>query len=351
VVIYGAGYYGLSELRNLKALGIQVDCFYDSDSRLSGKMLCGVPILGLDSLSSLDKSAAIIISSTLHSVQIENMLRGFGFINIFLSTLIFNDHTALLFYSQNSEEKHAIAEQSKEKIDFVYRNLADAQSRAVFNANIQLWLNGDFAEALRLRTLEGYYPEHIIKFGNDEVFVDCGAYTCDSSIEFVEKTNGKYRKIYAYESDELSFEMAKRSVAKMNVRRVEIRNIGVYSKKGVMEFTSDDNVGNRAKKGGGKIVPVDSLDNLLQGRPEPVTYIKIDIEGAEMEALRGAKRIITEDAPKLAISVYHKFGDIWEIPEYILTHFPGYSIFIRNDNVLCDDICFAVKEQRSAESD
>jgi len=342
VVIYGAGYYGLSELRNLKALGIQVDCFYDSDSRLSGKMLCGVPIFGLDSLSSLDKSAAIIISSTLHSVQIESMLRGFGFINILLSTPIRDNHAALLFYTQNSEEKHAIAEQNKEKIDFICNNLADAHSKAVFNANIQLWLNGDFTETLRLRTQEGYYPEQIIKLGNDEVFVDCGAYTCDSSIEFAEKTNGKYRKIYAYESDELSFEMAKRSVAKMNVRRIEIKNIGVYSKKGMLEFTSDDNVGNRAKNGGGKSVPVDSLDNLLQWRPDPVTYIKMDIEGAEMEALLGAKRIITEDAPKLAISVYHKFGDIWKIPEYILTHFPGYSIYIRNENVLCDFICFAV---------
>ena len=180
VVIYGAGYYGLLELRDLRMLGVQVDCFYDSDKSLSGNVLCGGPVFGLDSLSSLDKSATIIISTTLYSVQVESMLKDFGFINIFLSTLILTDHTALLFYLQNSEMKHAIAEQNKEKIDFVRRNLADAQSSAVFSANMQLWLHGDFIEALRLRTPVGYYPEHIIKLGNDEVFVDCGAYTCDS---------------------------------------------------------------------------------------------------------------------------------------------------------------------------
>jgi hypothetical protein len=62
-----------------------------------------------------------------------------------------------------------------------------------------------------------------------------------------------------------------------------------------------------------------------------------------MEALLGAREIITEDAPKLAISVYHKFGDIWEIPHYILNYFPGYKIYLRNEFVSYDYICFAVK--------
>jgi FkbM family methyltransferase len=138
--------------------------------------------------------------------------------------------------------------------------------------------------------------------------------------------------------------MAKRTVANKEVDNISINNIGVFSKKAVHCFTNDGSQGNRIVNEGGIKIPVDSLDNLLRERPHPVTFIKMDIEGAEMEALLGAHEIITADAPKLAISVYHKFGDIWEIPYYILTNFPGYKIYLRNEYAFCDNICFAVKD-------
>ena len=61
-----------------------------------------------------------------------------------------------------------------------------------------------------------------------------------------------------------------------------------------------------------------------------VTFIKMDIEGAEYEALKGAERIIREQKPKLAICVYHKPEDIWELPELILEFNESYKFYLRH---------------------
>lgn len=70
------------------------------------------------------------------------------------------------------------------------------------------------------------------------------------------------------------------------------------------------------------------LDEVLGDRD--VTFLKMDIEGAEKEALLGARKTIKRCRPKLAISVYHKPEDIWELPELILDIYPDYELYIRH---------------------
>lgn len=69
------------------------------------------------------------------------------------------------------------------------------------------------------------------------------------------------------------------------------------------------------------------MDNLIS---EKVTFIKMDIEGAEYNALLGCKKIIREQKPKLAICIYHKPEDIIEIPELILSINKEYQFYIRH---------------------
>lgn len=81
------------------------------------------------------------------------------------------------------------------------------------------------------------------------------------------------------------------------------------------------------KENGNIIIQTASLDKELW--EEHVTFIKMDIEGAELEALKGAENIIRRDRPKLAICVYHKGEDIVSIPEYLLTVNPSYRFYLR----------------------
>lgn len=88
-------------------------------------------------------------------------------------------------------------------------------------------------------------------------------------------------------------------------------------------------------------VPVDSLDHLLGD--ERVTYIKMDIEGAELNALKGGANIIEKYKPKLAISLYHKAEDIYEIPLYLKSLVPEYKFYIRHYTDLWEEtVLYAV---------
>ena len=76
---------------------------------------------------------------------------------------------------------------------------------------------------------------------------------------------------------------------------------------------------------------------------EPITYMKMDIEGAEMHALRGAERQIAKNKPKLAVSVYHKIGDLFEISSYLRTLVPEYRFYLRHHSYAGDDtVLYAV---------
>ena len=79
-------------------------------------------------------------------------------------------------------------------------------------------------------------------------------------------------------------------------------------------------------------IPVDSIDNVCSG--DKVTFIKMDIEGSEMEALKGAENVIKRDKPRLAICIYHKPEDLYEIPFWVKETVPEYKLYIRHHSNL-----------------
>ena len=84
------------------------------------------------------------------------------------------------------------------------------------------------------------------------------------------------------------------------------------------------------------------LDSLL--RHEKVSFIKMDIEGSELEALKGAQTIIKEQRPKMAICVYHKIEDLWKIPLFLHKINPEYKIYIRHHAKfwVSETVCYAI---------
>lgn len=165
-----------------------------------------------------------------------------------------------------------------------------------------------------------------LKKGKNEVFVDGGCYDGTNSVRFAKWADGSSR-IWAFEPDMENIKRCEDKFRAEHIAQYKLINKGLWSRETQLCFENDSNEGSRFHDGGKTAVPVTSLDEAVN---EKVTFIKLDIEGAEYEALSGAKRIISKFKPKLAVSVYHKREDIWELPELIIKINPQYKLFLRH---------------------
>jgi FkbM family methyltransferase len=192
-----------------------------------------------------------------------------------------------------------------------------------------------------------YYEEGFIVLGVNEVFVDAGAYTGDSAEEFIEKF-GEAFYVHAFEPDPVNYGQAVRRLSRYP--NITITQKGLWSVETELVFAQNaaDRPGSSFVFGTGSEklrVPVTSLDGYFDNTPESKwpTFIKMDIEGAEKEALLGAAKIIERCKPKLAICAYHKPEDIYELPQTILGLRDDYGFALRQHAVgHLDTVLYAV---------
>ena len=168
----------------------------------------------------------------------------------------------------------------------------------------------------------------------DEVFVDGGAYDLESSISFVQWTKGKYDKIYAFEATEKYAEVSRQRMIQENLKG-EVIEKGLWSTTSTLSFCDTLGQGSYVVEGdcakANSKIAVVSIDDFFKGKR--VSFIKMDIEGSELAALKGGKSTIIKYMPRLAISIYHKPEDIVEIPRYIKSIVPEYKFYLRTYGV------------------
>ena len=177
----------------------------------------------------------------------------------------------------------------------------------------------------------------------NEVFVDAGAYDGRTSIQFLNWSDNKYKKIYCFEPIQHNVKKIKQAIKKYSVRNCYIVDRGVGDKIGkkcvkmLGEMATSININSQEV-----YIPVTTIDHELYGN-DRVTFITFDVEGSEMEALKGACKVIETYKPKLAISIYHKPEDIFQIPELILSLRDDYNFYMRQYHLShCDTVLFAI---------
>lgn len=190
-----------------------------------------------------------------------------------------------------------------------------------------------------------YFSFPFLTYTDEEVFIDCGCYDGATAKLFADVLKGLSKplpkKVIAYEPNTAQFTICRENTNDLPF--VEIRPFGVWDKTETIGFIvpKDASAGLRIDQGGEETLQVVALDDNL--KDEKVTFIKMDIEGAEMEALRGAERIIKANRPKLAICVYHKPADLFEIPEYIINLGLNYNLYMRHQSLwMWDTVLYAV---------
>lgn len=159
-----------------------------------------------------------------------------------------------------------------------------------------------------------------------EVFVNAGAFQGETDIDFVKWTNNTYKKIYAFEPMKNNVDICKRTYEANDIGKVELFCKGTWSGAGFLSFSEGANQG-RVDESGDSRIEVISIDDAVGGGE--VTFIKMDIEGAELKALQGAREAIISNKPRMAICIYHKPEDLYEIPQYLLSLVPEYRFKVR----------------------
>jgi FkbM family methyltransferase len=128
----------------------------------------------------------------------------------------------------------------------------------------------------------------------------------------------------------------------INQTSIVIHEVGLYSSEQNVLFSNNAS-GSRQDKKGKICVKLVALDKYLsETERKEITYIKLDIEGSEMEALKGMCETISKYKPKLAICIYHKPTDLWEIPLYIKKLNPSYKLYIRQHHPIYETVCYAI---------
>lgn len=173
-----------------------------------------------------------------------------------------------------------------------------------------------------------YFEDGIVEFVDDEVFIDGGSFNFGSSKFLLEKARDKVKKIYAFEPEEEKWDEIIAEIEKSGFTNAKLIKAGLWSKKDTLKFNAGNQGGSAISLDGNVSVDVEALDSM--DIPEKITFIKMDIEGAELEALKGARNIIKRDKPKLAVCVYHKPEDIIDIPLYVKSLVPEYQLYIRH---------------------
>lgn len=213
---------------------------------------------------------------------------------------------------------------------WLYNELGDYRSKKILSEVLYYWFMLDDKKISELKDdfFFQYFDLDLIKCDENEIFVDVGAYTGDTLINYI-RILGKdsYKKIYCYEIVPDNIKSIKEQINAFKLKNVVLKEVGASSKKGKMFIDSNEisSIKKLLEKGSIEIDTV-KIDDDIKG---PITFVKMDIEGGELDALLGMKNKIKKYKPKLAISVYHNNDHLWQIPKLIKELNPDYKLYLR----------------------
>lgn len=320
------------------AAGIEIAGVYDSNTARFGKSLGGHMIELFEAIEALDRETPVVICT--HRILGPcDRLAYLGFESyVPLGALqvmhpeLFEPH---MFYAGWMEDLF----EHRDRYLALPEMLADELSRETLDRILQFRLSFDVQCIRPIIDWNVYYPQGIISCGDEEVYVDGGAYAGDTVNMFINRTDGRFRRVLAFEPDPKTFVELRDNFRHDD--RVEPIESGLFSRSGSLHFDDAGTRGSILVESGGIEIPVTRLDEILNG--DPVTYIKMNIEGAELDALQGAARSIASWHPKLAISGYHRPSDLWQVPFAIRDLHPGYRLYLRqHDGGVIETVVYAV---------
>ena len=192
--------------------------------------------------------------------------------------------------------------------------------------------------------LEQYRYKNIVKINDGDVCIDAGACLGDTAIYFSQQGA---KHVYSFEIDKENISLMKKTFANFNIEnKISIVDMAISNKRGRSFYTPDPNNVGAGKIGASQGVtsyPVDvtTIDDFCSKYDIRPNFIKMDIEGAELDALHGAKETIIRYRPSCAICIYHKWEHRWQIPLLLRDMVEGYNFYIKKSQPYTETVFFA----------
>jgi FkbM family methyltransferase len=229
--------------------------------------------------------------------------------------------------------------------------LADDASRGALDAALLLRLTYDRRHLRNAMTSPedeyfGLYPHaSTFRLRHDEIVADCGAYIGSTVRKVVAATDGRFRAIHAFEPDRKSYA----ELEKLNGLRmpgIVLHNAAVGDRTGSIRFLETGTMGSHVDETAGNSgdTPVVRLDDVM----DEVTFVKMDLEGFEQRALRGAERLLRECRPRMAITAYHYADDLLDLWKLFGELAPGYELRLRHHSSYYYDTIFYASPAQGA---
>jgi FkbM family methyltransferase len=283
----------------------------------------GIPIIRSENLAPNDM---VIAASGGKPLTVRGILEGCGVVQI--DYFSFQKYSGLKLPELIFNEGFA-AELFKSKCHFewVYGRLKDSLSQQIFRNLLSFRLNQDlvFLQGFRDRQREQYFEDFLALDQAGETFFDVGGFDGYTSLEFV-KHCPDYAAICVFEPEPGNREVCRQTLAKH--KHIEIFPFGLSDENNMLCMEAAGSASKISNKGSISI-EVKRLDDVRFAALSP-SFIKMDIEGGELQAIRGAADSIRKYTPRLAISVYHNPADFWRIPREVISIHPSYNIYLRH---------------------
>ena len=315
ILLYGMGNGADMIIKVMENYGITYEDTFASDGFVRGHSFHGKRVLSFSEAKEKYGDFVIIVTFAVHDDKTMNFISELSDnYELYVPTVSVVDGSpfTLEFFKENEDNFRK-----------TYEILCDEKSKEDYLDILRFKLSGDVKYLIKTHSEKMKLYEEVLPLSEDETIIDLGAYDGDTIREFLSVTDGKYKKILALEPDEKNFRKLERKTEELcNLTRL---NIGAWDKEETLYFAKKSGRNSRLEDGG---IPVhfNSVDNIADSE---VTFIKMDIEGAELRALEGARNTIATYKPKLYVCAYHRNEDMFALPFKIKELYEGYKIYFR----------------------
>lgn len=353
IILFGAGGLGKRTLAGLRKVGIEPLAFVDNNPALWGTSIDHVPVFEpVEAVQRFGKTATFVLTILNDQIghpltEVSRKLTSAGSPNLVSFAFLYWKFPEVFLPYYSLDLPHKLISQ-KHQILQAADLWCDEESKKEYLAQLRWRFLFDFEWMNRPLENQTHFPKDLFEFDQNLVFVDCGAFDGDTISKFLGQQGSSFGKILAFEPDEANYQKLQeyvRSLPEFISAKIQTYQKAVASRRGKVFFDAQGSVNSAISDAGTVEVECIPLDEILSEGTS--TYIKMDIEGGEPDALDGMQNFAKTQLPILEISIYHQYDHLWTLPLKIQTFSDRYRFFLRSHGAGgFDHVCYAVPEQK-----